>query len=123
MGVTTWVGGAYEQAQGGLHNLLGGPNVVWVDSQPGTPCRFTMTLARPDPTCGDLLQTMPHEPRYMVEAFRRCAEELGVDRDDQDGLVTEALAGRLARFFYIWPYLVATLSWGMRAVSGNSFYR
>lgn len=114
--------GAYEEAQGGLHDLFGGPSVVRLESQPDGPHGFVMTCALPGPTCADLLRTMRHEPRLMVEAFKRRAEELGVDGGEQDGVATGAMAGGLAGFFDSWPYLIATSTLGMRADSGNGFY-
>ncbi|XP_031378176.1 arginine decarboxylase-like [Punica granatum] len=103
-----FLGGAYEEAQGQIHNLFGAPNVVRVESEADNPGGFIMTRALLGPNCGDLLRVMRHEPKAMVEAFRHRAEELGAVGGDQDGLATEALAGGLAHFFSSWPYLVST---------------
>ncbi|PKI41946.1 hypothetical protein CRG98_037696 [Punica granatum] len=117
-----FLGGAYEEAQGQIHNLFGAPNVVRVESEADNPGGFIMTSALLGPNSGDLLQAMRHEPKAMVEAFRRRAEELGAVGGNQDGLVTEALAGGLARFVSSWPYLMATSTWGMPPVTGNGFF-
>ncbi|OWM75463.1 arginine decarboxylase-like [Punica granatum] len=66
-----FLGGAYEEPQGGLNNLFGGPNIVRVERRVDDPSRFTL----PIPTYGDLLRTMRHEAKFMVEAFKRHREE------------------------------------------------
>ncbi|KAK6120945.1 hypothetical protein DH2020_045314 [Rehmannia glutinosa] len=57
-----FLGGAYEEALGGFHNLFGGPSVVRVLQSDG-PHSFAVTRAVLGPSCGDVLRVMQHEPR------------------------------------------------------------
>ncbi|MQM12524.1 hypothetical protein Taro_045446 [Colocasia esculenta] len=93
-----FLGGAYQEALGGMHNLFGGPSVVRV-SQAGGPHCFAVTLAAPGPSCADVLRAMQHEPALMFEALKRRADECVA--------LGESLAACLARAFDSMPYLVS----------------
>ncbi|KAK4785029.1 hypothetical protein SAY86_001718 [Trapa natans] len=103
-----FLGGAYEEAQDGLHNMFGGPNVVRLETDAGSPQGFMVTRLLPGPSCGDLLRSLRHEPECMVETFKSRAKELGMENGELGGSAAETLTGGLARFFASWPYLVAT---------------
>lgn len=93
-----FLGGAYQEALGGLHNLFGGPSVVRV-SQIDGPHSFAVTRAVPGPSCADVLRAMQHEPELMFEALKRRAEDCAAAGGD-------AIAFGLARAFHSMPYLV-----------------
>ncbi|KAK9108965.1 hypothetical protein Sjap_017025 [Stephania japonica] len=92
-----FLGGAYQEALGGMHNLFGGPSVVRVAQSDG-PHSFAVTRAVPGLSCGEVLRAMQHEPEVMFEALRHRAEECGI----------AALVGGIARSFHNMPYLSAT---------------
>lgn len=97
-----FLGGAYEEALGGVHNLFGGPSVVRVMQSDG-PHSFAVTRAVPGPSCGDVLRVMQHEPELMFQTLKHRAEECL--HHEEDG--TASLASGLARSFNNMPYLVA----------------
>ncbi|PKA58021.1 Arginine decarboxylase [Apostasia shenzhenica] len=94
-----FLGGAYQEALGGLHNLFGGPSVVRVAHSEG-PHGFAVTRAMAGPSCADVLRVMQHEPELMFEALKHRIEEHG--RGDDGGDIT----GGLSRAFHSMPYLV-----------------
>ncbi|XP_060176150.1 arginine decarboxylase 1A, chloroplastic [Lycium barbarum] len=101
-----FLGGAYEEALGGLHNLFGGPSVLRV-SQSDSPHSFAVTCAVPGPSCADVLRAMQHEPELMFETLKHRAEEF-VLNEEQEGdkeIAFEALASSLAQSFHDMPYL------------------
>lgn len=110
-----FLGGAYEEALGGYHNLFGGPSVVRVAQCDG-PHSFSVTRAVPGPSCTEVLRVMQHEPELMFETLRHRAEEFVHD----DGLAQ--LASGLARMFHNTPYLVPTASCCLTANTGSGFY-
>ncbi|KAI0500214.1 hypothetical protein KFK09_018423 [Dendrobium nobile] len=93
-----FLGGAYQEALGGLHNLFGGPSVVRVSQSNGPHC-FAVTQAVPGSSCADVLRAMQHQPELMFEALKRRAEEYA--RGDGDAIMCS-----LARAFHSMPYLV-----------------
>lgn len=93
-----FLGGAYQEALGGFHNLFGGPSVVRVEKSDG-PHSFAVTRALPGSSCADVLRTMQHEPELMFESLKRRAEEYA----HGDG---DAITCGLARAFNSMPYLV-----------------
>jgi arginine decarboxylase len=103
-----FLGGAYEEALGGLHNLFGGPSVVRVLQSDG-PQSFAVTRAVPGPSCADVLRAMQHEPELMFETLKHRAEEF---MHDENGTGLASLATRLARSFRNMPYLVTAASCG-----------
>ncbi|KAK9286351.1 hypothetical protein L1049_014745 [Liquidambar formosana] len=111
-----FLGGAYEEALGGLHNLFGGPSVVRVLQSDG-PHSFAVTRAVPGPSCGDVLRVMQHEPELMIETLKHRAEEYGHD----DGMANAAIASGLARSFHNMPYLAAS-SCCLTANSNSGYY-
>ncbi|XP_020218693.1 arginine decarboxylase [Cajanus cajan] len=94
-----FLGGAYEEALGGVHNLFGGPSVVRVSQSDG-PHSFAVTRAVPGPSCGDVLRVMQHQPELMFESLKHRAFEY-VTPDS-----AAVLASALARTFDRMPYLV-----------------
>nr|AZL94780.1 ADC-like protein [Colobanthus quitensis] len=99
-----FLGGAYEETLGGVHNLFGGPSVVRVQQCDG-PQSFAVTRAVPGPSCSDVLRVMQHEPELMFENLKHRAEEcLHHDEDYTVG----SLANGLAHSFNNMPYLVAS---------------
>lgn len=93
-----FLGGAYQEALGGLHNLFGGPSVVRVSQSDGPHC-FAVTRAVPGQSCADVLRAMQHEPEIMFDLLKRRAEEY-------TGGQGEEVACGLARAFHSMPYLV-----------------
>ncbi|KAI4300082.1 hypothetical protein L6164_033499 [Bauhinia variegata] len=117
-----FLGGAYEEALGGLHNLFGGPTVVRVSQSDG-PHSFAVTRAVPGPSCGDVLRVMQHEPELMFETLKHRAEEFIHQHEDDDSLLNAAaLANGLARSFNNMPYLVSASSCCLTAINNNNFY-
>lgn len=121
-----FLGGAYEEALGGIHNLFGGPSVVRVSQSDG-PHSFLVTQAVPGPSCGDVLRVMQHEPELMYETLKHRVEEYchhDEDSDDGDsdhGMGSIAsLANSLASCFHNMPYLVAPCS--VTAMNNSGFY-
>ncbi|KAG1354645.1 arginine decarboxylase [Cocos nucifera] len=94
-----FLGGAYQEALGGAHNLFAGPSVVRVEQSEGPHC-FAVTRAVPGASCADVLRAMQHEPEVMFEGLKGRAEECG------GGGPAEAVGRRLARAFNSMPYLV-----------------
>ncbi|KAL2346078.1 hypothetical protein Fmac_000078 [Flemingia macrophylla] len=95
-----FLGGAYEEALGGVHNLFGGPSVVRVSQSDG-PHSFAVTRAVPGPSCADVLRVMQHQPELMFESLKHRAFEY-VTPDN-----AAPLASALARTFDRMPYLVS----------------
>ncbi|RDX58277.1 hypothetical protein CR513_62417, partial [Mucuna pruriens] len=94
-----FLGGAYEEALGGVHNLFSGPSVVRVSQSDG-PHSFAVTRAVPGPSCGDVLRVMQHQPELMFETLQHRAQEY------VSPVFASALASALARSFDRMPYLV-----------------
>ncbi|KAF5448906.1 hypothetical protein F2P56_029397 [Juglans regia] len=115
-----FLGGAYEEAIGGLHNLFGGPSVVRVSQSDG-PHSFVVTRAVPGPSCGDVLRIMQHEPELMFETLKHRAEEC---IDGSSIAANAALASSLDRSFHNMPYLVvgASSSCSLTAINNGGFY-
>lgn len=113
-----FLGGAYQEALGGYHNLFGGPSVVRVAQSDG-PHSFAVTRAVPGPSCGDVLRVMQHEPELMFGMLKHRIEEFV--QSDKDGL---ALANGIASSFHNMPYLVAGSSCCLTAAAngGNGYY-
>eukprot|EP00257_Ricinus_communis_P024644 XP_025012058.1 arginine decarboxylase isoform X2 [Ricinus communis] len=121
-----FLGGAYEEALGGVHNLFGGPSVVRVSQSDG-PQSFAVTRAVPGPSCSDVLRVMQHEPELMFQTLKHRAEEFCHHDEDSDdgesdhGIGNGALASSLAQSFHNMPYLVAT-SCSLTALNNGGFY-
>ncbi|CAM8974271.1 unnamed protein product [Rhodiola kirilowii] len=103
-----FLGGAYEEALGGLHNLFGGPSLVRVSQSDG-PHSFAVTRAVPGPSCSDVLRVMQHEPELMFQTLKHRAEECG-QLEKNDLVSIDAIANGLARSFNNMPYLVSSAS-------------
>ncbi|XP_061343355.1 arginine decarboxylase-like [Gastrolobium bilobum] len=119
-----FLGGAYEEALGGVHNLFGAPSVVRVLQSEG-PHGFAVTRAMPGPSCGDVLRVMQHEPQLMFETLKHRAQEFcGQQNEDENTSVLNAaaLAASLARTFDNMPYLIPSSSCYLNAISDNGFY-
>ncbi|RDX69493.1 hypothetical protein CR513_51385, partial [Mucuna pruriens] len=96
-----FLGGAYEEALGGVHNLFGGPSVVRVlhsDCHHG----FAVTRAVPGPSCGDILRVMQHQPELMFQTLNHRAHEYVTDHNAASDLVS-ALASTFGRMPYLLP--------------------
>ncbi|CAI9104649.1 OLC1v1003365C1 [Oldenlandia corymbosa var. corymbosa] len=117
-----FLGGAYEEALGGFHNLFGGPSVVRVLQSDG-PHSFAVTRAVPGLSCGDVLRVMQHEPELMFETLKHRAEEFVHDEvvvDDSNGGGIGALASGLAQCFHNMPYLLPASSCCLTAATANN---
>uniref|UniRef100_A0A1D1XCU5 Arginine decarboxylase n=1 Tax=Anthurium amnicola TaxID=1678845 RepID=A0A1D1XCU5_9ARAE len=108
-----FLGGAYQEALGGLHNLFGGPSVVRV-AQAGGPHCFAVTRAAPGPSCADVLRAMQHEPELMFEGLKR--------RVVLGGCGGDALAAGLARAFNSMPYLVSATGEDVVDADGGALF-
>ncbi|XAR59093.1 Arginine decarboxylase [Bertholletia excelsa] len=113
-----FLGGAYEEALGGVHNLFGGPSVVSVLQSDG-PHSFAVTRAAPGPSCSDVLRVMQHEPEVMFATLKHRLEEFVHDMDD--GSARISLTNGLARSFHNMPYLVASSCCLTAANGSNGF--
>ncbi|KFK30109.1 hypothetical protein AALP_AA7G217900 [Arabis alpina] len=127
-----FLGGAYEEALGGVHNLFGGPSVVRVSQSDG-PHSFAVTRAVPGQSSADVLRAMHHEPELMFQTLKHRAEELmhtkgggdneGEEEDDDE---YNNVAVRLDRSFHNMPYLATeqgSLSNSLSAAINNlGFY-
>lgn len=135
-----FLGGAYEEALGGVHNLFSGPSVIRVSQSDG-PHSFAVTRAMPGPSCGDVLRVMQHEPEVMFETLKHRVEEYccgggdhsnghTTDDDDHNMGVTNnsddessAIATSLALSFHNMPYLVVPSSCSLTAINNaGGFY-
>ncbi|OIS98144.1 PREDICTED: arginine decarboxylase-like [Nicotiana attenuata] len=119
-----FLGGAYEEALGGLHNLFGGPSVLRV-SQSDSPHSFAVTCAVPGPSCADVLRAMQHEPELMFETLKHRAEEFVHNNDEQEEdkeLAFATLASSLAQSFNNMPYLVTNSSCCLTATNNGGYY-
>ncbi|XP_043709083.1 arginine decarboxylase-like [Telopea speciosissima] len=110
-----FLGGAYEEALGGLHNLFGGPNVVRVSQSDG-PHSFAVTRVVPGPSSGDVLRAMQHEPEFMFETLKHRVEEC----EHEDEIACTALVSGLARSFHTMPYLTTASTCAM--ANSNAYY-
>lgn len=104
-----FLGGAYQEALGGLHNLFGVPNVVHVVQSSGPHC-FAITRALPGQTSADVLRLMMHEPNMMFDSLKcRIEDSLQVDNDyDLDSAVSNL--NTIASSFNSLPYLSSSSS-------------
>ncbi|AEC06503.1 unnamed protein product [Arabidopsis thaliana] len=102
-----FLGGAYEEALGGVHNLFGGPSVVRVLQSDG-PHGFAVTRAVMGQSSADVLRAMQHEPELMFQTLKHRAEEPRNNNNKacgdkgNDKLV---VASCLAKSFNNMPYL------------------
>ncbi|XP_047329306.1 arginine decarboxylase-like [Impatiens glandulifera] len=109
-----FLGGAYEEALGGVHNLFGGPSVVRVSQSDG-PHSFAVTRAMAGPSCSDVLRVMHHEPEMMFETLKHRAEEfVGAvnnqddDGDDDNNMGFVSVVNGIAGSFNNMPYLATS---------------
>lgn len=115
-----FLGGAYEEALGGLHNLFGGPSVVRV-LQSDSPHSFAVTRSVPGPSCADVLRAMQFEPELMFETLKHRAEEFLEEEEEDKGVAFgSCLISSLAQSFHNMPYLVAPSSCCFTAATGNN---
>lgn len=104
-----FLGGAYEEALGGVHNLFGRPSIVRVSQSDGPHC-FAVTGALPGQSSADVLRAMQHEPELMFQTLKHRAEELmhtkgGGDDDGEEYDEFNNVAACLDRSFHNMPYL------------------
>ena len=115
-----FLGGAYEEALGGVHNLFGGPSVVRVLQKDG-PHGFAVTRAMMGQSSADVLRAMQHEPELMFQTLKHRAEELSsVHKAGGDKANDKLVASCLARSFNNMPYLsVGTSTNALTAAINN----
>lgn len=107
-----FLGGAYQEALGGIHNLFGGPSVVRV-SQCNGPHGFAVTRTVPGSSCSDVLRAVQFEPELMFQTLKHRIEEFA----DDGGL---ELANGLACSFNNMPYLAAASSCSLTAAAAEN---
>ncbi|XP_071692149.1 arginine decarboxylase-like [Rutidosis leptorrhynchoides] len=112
-----FLGGAYQEALGGVHNLFGGPSVVRVSQSDG-PFGFAVTRAVPGPSCSDVLRSMHHEPEIMFETIMHRIEEYVHEEADLGGPGGDIIASGIAQSFHNMPYLSVGDSCCLTAVAG-----
>ncbi|XP_051145526.1 arginine decarboxylase-like [Andrographis paniculata] len=98
-----FVGGAYQEALGGFHNLFGRASVVRVSQSDG-PHGFAVTHVAPGASCGEVLRLMRHEPEEMFETLRERMNMNMKDNKEKD------VVDGIARSFNNMPYL-GTWDW------------
>ncbi|XVF29121.1 hypothetical protein REPUB_Repub15cG0092300 [Reevesia pubescens] len=105
-----FLAGAYQEALGGSHNLLGNPSVVEV-SKSSEPEGFVVKNAMPGQTCSDVLRTKQHEPEVIFKELKQRIEEFG----QINGTTDEMLQFFLAGIFSNMPYLIkgSSCSWSI----------
>lgn len=111
-----FLGGAYQEALGGLHNLFGTPNVVHVVQSSGPHC-FAITRALPGQTMADVLALMMHEPHMMFDSLKCRIEDSLTSLSLPDDHCTSALTS-IANAFHGLPYLSSSVS----APEADEFY-
>lgn len=95
-----FLGGAYQEALGGIHNLFGGPSVVRVAQNDETH-NFSVTRAVPGLSCANILKVMQYEPEVMFGYLKQCVDDLGLIDGDE-------MCCQLAAAFHSMPYLVSS---------------
>ncbi|OMO88628.1 Ornithine/DAP/Arg decarboxylase [Corchorus olitorius] len=99
-----FLAGAYEEALGGSHNLLGNPSVVQVTSESSEAEGFAVTIAMPGQSCRDVLRTMQYDPDVMFEELKQRIEGFG--RLQVNGITDGMLQSVLEDIFNNMPYLM-----------------
>ncbi|CAI9275657.1 unnamed protein product [Lactuca saligna] len=94
-----FLGGAYQEAMGGVHNLFGGPSVIRVSQSDG-PFGFAVTRAVPGTSCSDVLRSMHHEPEMMFETLKHRIEEYVHEEGDT---IAVAIRGTITVLMRISP--------------------
>ncbi|MXW40115.1 MAG: biosynthetic arginine decarboxylase [Synechococcus sp. SB0668_bin_15] len=70
--VGLFLGGAYQEIMGNLHNLFGRTNAVHI--RLGSEGGYQVEQVEPGSTTSDVLTAMGHDPRSLVERLRRDSE-------------------------------------------------
>ncbi|KAL7082785.1 hypothetical protein ACP275_14G123300 [Erythranthe tilingii] len=112
-----FLGGAYEEALGGVHNLFGRPSVVRVSQSDGPQSFAVMDDAVPGASCGDVLRAMNHVPEDMLKTLKARLDEFVVISSG------EVIVNELASSFDNMPYLVvdnAASSSSSSSCNGNN---
>lgn len=96
-----FLGGAYQEALGSLHNLFGTPPVVQVVLN--GPKSFTITKASAGQSASDVLSSMQHQPLAMLESLKLRVHQcfLGHDQDSLKTALTHSLACSFASSTYL----------------------
>ena len=68
-----FLGGAYQEVMGNLHNLFGSTNAVSIRLSPGGPYRVEHVVR--GQTNSDVLEAMEHNPEALLERLRQASEE------------------------------------------------
>ncbi|KAH7415241.1 hypothetical protein KP509_14G033900 [Ceratopteris richardii] len=82
-----FLGGAYQEALGGIHNLFGAPPVVqisWKNRREMKTRKLQVSKVRDGQTISDVLKCMQFEPSAMLQTLH-----LALQRSLKDGLVEE----------------------------------
>ena len=80
--VGMFLGGAYQEVMGNLHNLFGSTNAVHVRLNPGGAGYVLDHVLRGD-TNADVLEVMQHDPELLLERLRQ-GSEAAIQRGDLD---------------------------------------
>ena len=68
-----FLGGAYQEVMGNLHNLFGSTNAVTIRLSPGGSYQVEHVVR--GHTNADVLEAMEHDPEALLERLRRASEE------------------------------------------------
>ncbi len=71
--ICLFLGGAYQEVMGNLHNLFGSTNAVSIRLSPGGPYRVEHVVR--GQTNSDVLEAMEHDPEALLERLRQASEE------------------------------------------------
>ena len=74
-----FLGGAYQEVMGNLHNLFGSTNAVTIRLSPGGSYQVEHVVR--GHTNADVLEAMEHDPEALLERLRRASEE-AIQRSD-----------------------------------------
>merc|ERR1711939_134497 len=68
-----FLGGAYQEVMGNLHNLFGSTNAVTIRLSPGG--NYQVEHVVRGHTNAEVLEAMEHDPEALLERLRRASEE------------------------------------------------
>eukprot|EP00249_Psilotum_nudum_P023667 c28948_g1_i2 orf=875-3034(+) len=103
-----FLGGAYQEALGGMHNLFGTPNVIHVAHSGGHNTCLKITQAIAGHSTADVLRLMHHDPHAMFqELINRVEECLEQGRLGENQETALEVIKSLAQAFDSCPYLLA----------------
>ncbi|MCO5592347.1 hypothetical protein L7F22_046348 [Adiantum nelumboides] len=102
-----FLGGAYQEALGSLHNLFGSPSVLNVWKNVGVKNGYKVSKASNGQTVGDVLKGMQYEPSNMIATLKLHIERFFLfhDSGEEDTQAVMGLVQALARSFTSSTYL------------------